>query len=106
MTMNFFRRGEREEQPAVPARGPGGGRLRPRPQRRALRRRRLGPGDYALMGVIGFVLAFAVTRLPFFGYSIGVSLLEGLAVAAASIAWMYWRESRKPRTEPPRKKRR
>lgn len=71
-----------------------------------MRRRRLGAGDYALMGVIGFVLAFAVTRLPFFGYSLGVSLLEGLAVALASIAWMYWRESRKPPIEPPRKKRR
>ncbi len=58
------------------------------------------------MGVVGFILTFAILQIPFFKISLGASLFEGLAVAILSMGWMFWRESRKPPVEPPRKRKR
>jgi hypothetical protein len=102
----FFRRRAQDE-PTGPVRGPGGGKVRPKPQQRRPRGRRpLRTSDYVFMAIVGFVLAFAATRLPVFHVSVTVSLVEAFAVAIASVAWAYWRESKRPRPEPPRKRRR
>ena len=101
----FFKR-RRSAAPEGPSRGRGGGRVRARGQRRARARRPLGLSDFLFLGAIAFALVVLIEHF-LLKASWGVAAIFSVLVAASSLGYNAWRESRRKHEEPrPRRRRR
>jgi hypothetical protein len=82
------------EQNDGPLRGPGGGKVRPRPQRKATRRRKQGLADYLFLGTIGAsataLFEHFVLKAPW-----ALAALAGAAVCVSLVAWSIFLDRRR-----------
>lgn len=101
----FFRRRTPPEQEG-PQRGRGGGRVRAKPTRKGLRRRRMGAGEALFLGLLTGIVVVVFEH--YFAHLAWVpSLLVGVAITISSTAFNIWMENRRRRKDPePRRPRR